>query len=146
MSRKKKSLAFLVIGILLLADYLYWTVPIPLDRCLPEAVWDSTNAQLICYDSFFTPRNMEVETDLVEGILDAVKQTEVTRRPRSGTMSEPFCYLYLYYPDGYTRILVVQNGNISVVPDHGSDRQFYFDGGEELYRYLQNSSLLTPDS
>jgi len=137
MSRRKKLLSILAVVLLLLGDYLYWTFPMSLDRCLPKAVYGSTNADLIGYDSFFTPRNVELETDWVKGILDAVKQTEVTRRPKFGTMSEPFFYLYLYYPDGYTRMTVVANGNISVDPDYRSDRRLYFDGGEELYRVLQ---------
>lgn len=136
MSRRKKLLTVLAVLFLLLGDYLYWTVPMPLGSCLPDTVWNSTNAQLTGYDSLFTPREIAVETDMVEGILDAVKQTEVTRRPKFGTMSEPFFYLYLYYPDGYTRMTVVANGNISVDPDYRSDRRLYFDGGEELYRVL----------
>lgn len=136
MSRWKKLRTVLVVLLLFLGDYLYWTLPLPLDSCLPEAVHSSVKAELIGHDSFFTPQTIEVETDMVTDILDAVKRTEVTRRPRFGSMSEPFFYLYLYYPDGYTRMTVVENGDISVVPDHLSDRQIYFDGGDELYRTL----------
>lgn len=136
MNRWKKRMTVLTVVLLLLGDYLYWTIPLPLESCLPEAIYSSTNVQLIGYDNFFTPRIVEVELDVVTEILDAVRDARVTRRPKFGTMSEPFLYLYLYYPDGYTRILVVQNGNISVVPDHRSDRQFYFDSGEELYQVL----------
>ena len=44
---------------------------------------------------------------------------------------------YLYYPDGYTLLTVVENGNISVEPDMRSDRRRYFDGGEELFDTLR---------
>ena len=137
MSRKKKLLAVLSVALLFLCDYLHWTIPLPLDSCLPEAVYGSVKVELIGHDSFFTPRTIAVETDMVTDILDALKQTAVTRRPKFVSMSEPFFYLYLYYPDGYTRMTVVANGNISVDPDYRSDRRLYFDGGEELYRVLQ---------
>lgn len=136
MSRKKKLLAVLSVALLFLCDYLYWTLPLPLDSCLPEAVYGSVKVELIGHDSFFTPRTIELETNMVTDILDTLKQTAVTRRPKFSSMSEPFFYLYLYYPDGYTRMTVVENGDISVVPDHRSDRQIYFDGGEELYHVL----------
>jgi len=136
MSKWKKLLTVLVVLLLFSGDYLYWTISLPLDRCLPEAVYDSVKAELIGHDSFFTPRSIDVETDMVMDILDAVKRTAVTRRPKFVSMSEPLFYLYLYYPDGYTRMTVVENGDISVVPDHRSDRQIYFDGGEELYHAL----------
>ena len=136
MSRKKKLLVVLTVFFLLLGDYLYWTVNLPLDSCLPELVYSSVKADLTYHDTFFIPRGIEVEEDMVTEILDAVKQTEVTRRPKFSSMSEPFFYLYLYYPDGYTRMTIVENGNVSVVPDMRSDRQFYFDGGRELYRTL----------
>lgn len=137
MNQWKKLMTVLAVVLLLLGDYLYWTIPLPLESFLPEAAYSSTNAQLIAYDSFFTPRSVEVKFDEVAGILGALVDMQVTRRPKFGTMSEPFLYLYLYYPDGYTCITVAQNGNISVVPDYRSDRQFYFDGGQELYRALQ---------
>ena len=136
MSRWKKLLTVLVVLLLFFGDYLYWTISQPLDSCLPEAVYGSVKAELIGHDSFFTPRTIEVETNMVTDILDALKQTVVTRRPKFVSMSEPFFYLYLYYPDGYIRMTVVENGNISVVPDMRSDRQVYFDGGEELYHAL----------
>ena len=146
MSRRKKLLMVLAVVLLFLGDYLYWTGKRPLNACLPDAVYSSVKADLIYYDTFFDSRHIEADDAMLAEILQAIDRVEVTRRPKFNTMSEPFFYLYLYYPNGYTRITIVQNGDISVVPDHRSDRQLYFDGGEGLYQYLQNSSLLIPNS
>ena len=136
---RKKWLPAVFVVFLLLGDYLYWTVKQPLNACLPDAVYSSVKADLIYYDRFFDSRHIAADEAMLAEILQAIDRAEVTRRPRFSSMSEPFFYLYLYYPNGYTRITIVQNGDISVVPDYRSDRQLYFDGGEELYQYLKNS-------
>ena len=143
MSRRKKLLTLLAVLLLFLADYLYWTVKRPLNACLPDAVYSSVKADLIYYDTFFDSRHIEADERMLAEILQAIDRSEVTRRPKFSTMSEPFFYLYLYYPDGYTCMTVVQNGYIAVTPDYRSDRRLYFDGGEELYQYLKNASPLT---
>lgn len=136
MSWKKKILTVLAVLLPFLCDYLYWTVELPLTDKLPEAVQGTMDVQLIYYDDFFTCREITVEQEAVANILNTLEKTVVTRRPKFGTMSQPFFYLYLYYPDGYTRILVVENGNISAEPDYLSDKRIYFDGGEELFQTL----------
>ena len=136
MSRKKKILVFLVILLLFLGDYLYWTVPFSLEKKLPEEIHDSLGMQLFYYDQFFDQKEIQVEVSDVKTVLEAVKHTEVTRKPKFGTMSQPFFYLYFHYPDGYTRVMAEENGNIIVTPDHLKDRNIYCDGGEELYRAL----------
>ena len=136
MSWKKKILPVLAVLLLLLWDYLYWTGGFSLGEKLPEAVQNTMDVQLVYYDDLFTSREITVEQEAVADILNAVEKTVVTRRPKFGTMSQPFFYLYLYYPDGYSRLLVVENGNISADPDMRSDRRIYFDGGEELYQTL----------
>lgn len=133
---KKKLLVILAAFSLFLGDYLYWTLPRALDADLPEVVYSSVKANLIYYDSFFTPRELQIEDADVPEILNAVARTEVTRRPKFSTMSQPFFYLYLYYPNGYTVMTVVENGNLAVTPDMHSDRHVYFDSGEELYQTL----------
>ena len=134
---RKKLLAALAITALFLGDYLYWTLPQPLDRCLPGAVYSSEKADLIRYDAVFDSEKIDADEAALEAIFQALREAEVTRRPKFSTMSQPFFYLYLYYPDGYTCLTVVENGSISVVPDHRSDRRLYFDGGEELFDALQ---------
>lgn len=136
MSRKKKILVFLAILLLFLGDYLYWTVPFSLEKKLPEEIFDSARVQVFYYDQFFVAEEIPVEASDVKTVLEAVKHTEVTRKPKFGTMSQPFFYLYFYYPDGYTRVMAEENGNIIVTPDHLKDRNIYFDGGEELYQAL----------
>ena len=136
MSWKKKILTVLAVLLLLLCDYLYWTVELPLTDKLPEAVQSTMDVQLIYYDDFFTSREITVEQEAVANILNTLEKTVVTRRPKFGTMSQSFFYLYLHYYDGYTRLLVVENGDISADPDHLSDKRIYFDGGEELFQTL----------
>jgi len=136
MSWKKKLLAILAVLLLLGCDYLYWTLELPLADKLPEAVQNTMGVQLFYYDDFFTSREITVEQEAVADILNALEGTAVTRCPKFGTMSQPFFYLYLHYPNGYTRLLVVENGDISADPDMDSDRRIYFDGGEELFQAL----------
>ena len=139
MSRKKKALAVLavlLILLILLCDYLYWTAPLSLEKQMPEEIFDSTKLQLFYYDEFFDSEEIPVEEADLQTVLDGVAQTEVTRKPKFGTMSQSFFYLYFYYYDGYTRVMVEENGEIIVTPDHLKDRNLYFDGGEELYRAL----------
>jgi len=133
---KKKLLVFFSVILLLLGDYLYWTLPRPLNTDLPEEIYSSVKADLIYYDRYFTPKDIEVDEAQLADILNALAQTEVTRRPKFRTMSQPFFYLYLYYPDGYTVMTVVENGNLVVTPNMYRDRHVYFDGGEELYQVL----------
>ena len=140
MSGKKKLLIILLALLPFLGDYLYWILPRRLDADLPETVYGSTKADLTYYDEWFIPWGIQVDDAMLSEILDGLRQTEVTRRPKFGTMLEPFFSLYLYYPDGYARMAVVENGDIILTPDMRSDRQFYYDGGEELYQYLKNFS------
>ena len=136
MSRKKSLLVIFCVLLLLLGDYLYWTVPLVLKKEMPEEVYDSVKMQLFYYDQFFDQKEIPVEDAALTTVLEAVEQTEVTRRPKSGTMSEPFFRLFLYYPDGYTMLTVVENGKISLNPRIADRQVLYFDGGEELYQTL----------
>ena len=133
---KKKWIVILSVLFLLLADFLYWTAELPLRRKLPEMTEDTAKVQLFYYDETFASRELLVEEGDIEKLLGTVAGTSVTRRPKFSTMSQPFFYLYLYYPDGYTRILVVENGDVSLEPDMRSDKRLYFDCGEELYQAL----------
>ena len=133
---KKKWIVILSVLFLLLADFLYWTAELPLRRKLPEMTEDTAKVQLFYYDETFASREILVEEGDIENLLGTVAGTSVTRRPKFATMSQPFFYLYLYYPDGYTRVLVVENGDVSLEPDMRSDKRLYFDGGEELYQTL----------
>ena len=133
---KKKIFAIAVVLLLFLGDYLYWTVPISLEKKLPEEVFDSMDMQLFYYDQYFVQKEIPVDGASLQAALDAVAQTEVTRRPKFGTMSQSFFYLYFHYPDGYTRVMVEENGELIVTPDHLKDKNLYFDGGEELYQAL----------
>lgn len=138
MARKRKIFAFVAVLLLFLCDYLYWTVSLPLADAFSEEMQASVKAQLFYSDDFFVQQELAVDEEMLAAILEAVEQTEVTRRPKFGTMSQPFFRLYLYYPDGYTSMTVVENGEISADPEMTSDRRVYFDGGGELYSMLRS--------
>jgi len=135
---RKKILAVIAILLLFLCDYLYWTQEMSLAEKLPEEIKSSVKADLIYYDAFFTPSSkaLTAEDEGLAEILKGLEKTAVTRRPKFSTMSQPFFYLYLYYPDGYTCMTIVENGAIAVTPDMRSDKRFFFDSGEELYQSL----------
>ena len=137
MTRKKKLLMLLAVLLLFLGDFLYWTAELSLMKKLPEAAGDAVKVQLFYYDETFASREILVEEGDVENLLGALAGTSVTRRLKFSTMSQPFFYLYLYYSDGYTRLLVVENGDVSLEPDMRSDKRLYFDGGEELFAILK---------
>lgn len=136
MSQKKKIFVILAIVLLLLGDFLYWTAPLSLKKQMPEEIFDSARIQLFYYDQFFDSEEIPVEEAALAAVLEAVEGTQVTRKPKFGTMSQPFFYLYFYYYDGYTRVMVEENGEIILTPDHLKDKNLYFDGGKELYRAL----------
>ena len=114
MSWKKKILTVFAVLLLLLCDYLYWTVELPLMEKLPDEIQNTVSVQLFYYDEHFTSGEIAVGEEAVADILNALEGTTVTRRPKFGTMSQHFFYLYLHYYDGYTRLLVVENGVIHV--------------------------------
>ena len=133
---KKKLFPILLILLLLLTDYLYWTVEFPLSHKTPEEAQNAEEAQLWYYDEFATPHEIIVSEEDLPEILQALDADKVTRRPKFATMSDPFFYLYLHYPYGYTCMTVVENGDISINPYYDSDKRLYFDGGRELYQTL----------
>ena len=141
---KKKWIVILAVFLLLLGDFLYWTAELSLGKKLPEVAEDTAKVQLFYYDETFASREILVEEGDSEKILGTVAGTSVTRRPKFSTMSQPFFYLYLYYPDGYTRLLVVENGDVSLEPDMQSDKRLYFDGGEALFATLKGLMNRSP--
>ena len=107
-------LVLLVVLLLLLGDFLYWTVPFSFEKALPDENW--TTAQLWYYDEHFDMREILVQEEMIEKILTTAEGTSVTNRPRFQTMSQPFFHLFLYSEDGYTRITVVENGDVAINP------------------------------
>ncbi len=134
MSGKKKLLTILVILLLFLGDYLYWTAPLSLGKQLPAKVWGKT--QLWHYDEgILDSTEIELAEEDFGKIAAALENTRVTRRPKFQTMSQPWFYLVMQRPDGALVILtIVENGDIAVDP--GTGRKQYYDSGEELYQLL----------
>lgn len=142
MDRKKKVFAVVAVFLLLLGDYLYWSIPFSFGKVLPQESW--TKVQLWYYDEHFDSREILVEEEWIERILTTAAGTTVTNRPRFRTMSQPFFYLFLYHPNGYTRITVVENGDIDLNPRISDQRELYYDGGEELFAVLKGVMERSP--
>ena len=135
MARKKKLPVLLVVLMLLLADFLYWTVPFSLDRAIPEDNW--TRVQLWYYDEHFNMREILIDNADLEQIVTSLKGGQVTNRPRSRFRSLPDFELYLYSDSSLPcAINISENGNISVAAELDTDHRKYFDGGEEMYQVL----------
>ena len=143
MARKKKLPVLLVVLMLLLADFLYWTVPFSLDRAIPEDNW--TRVQLWYYDEHSDMREILVEDEQIGQIVSAAQGTTVTNRLRFRTLSQPYFLLYLYSEDGYpTSITIVENGDVSMAVQLDTDHRIYYDGGEELFAILKGMMNRSP--
>ncbi|MBQ3192981.1 MAG: hypothetical protein IJB59_05365 [Oscillospiraceae bacterium] len=140
MSKKKHIFATLAALILLLGDYLFWTVERPVANTFPEELWTATDlrGQLYYYDKYLTLHEIPVEEEMLANILAAVRQTEGSRRNAFQTISQPCFSIYLYYQNGhgYSSLTVVENGDIRINPTIKQEPGIYFDGGEELYQTL----------
>lgn len=143
MSRKKMLFGIFAALLLLLGDFLYWTLPFSLGKAVPDENWN--RAQLWYYDEHFAVRELVIDETAVQRIVTNINAEKVTNRPRFHTMSQPYFLLYLYCDEGYPcSLTIVENGDISVTDDWVTDHRKYFDGGEELYEYLRILSANLP--
>lgn len=134
MSGKKKLLAGAVVLLLLLGDFLYWTVSFALREKISQE--EVTKVQLWYYDESFDFHEIPVEGDALARLVSAVKTERVTNRPSFHTMSGPYFYLLLYCGGYPWALTIVENGDISLAPELDSDHRLYFDSGGELYQEL----------
>lgn len=135
MPRQKKLLVIAAVLLLLLGDYLYWTIPFSLGKAVPNENWNG--AQLWYYDEHFDMQEIPIAETALQQLLTCLKTEKVTHRPRFRGMSQPYFQLYLYHGEGYPcSVTIVENGDISIAAEFDTDHRTYFDSGEELYRNL----------
>lgn len=79
----------------------------------------------------------EVHLDDLQGLLDAIDCTTVTRRSEFKGFFTPYFRITLYKGEAYpTLIHVAENGDISIAAELDLDHYSYYRGGEELYQAL----------
>lgn len=143
MRRKKHFFCILAVLLLILGDCLYWTLPLSLERAIPDEDWNQ--AELLYFDEYFNMREITLDEGTLQQILTSLSTARVSNGPRFHTMSQPYFLLYLYSDEGYPcSLTIVENGDISVTDDWVTDHRKYFDGGEELYEYLRMLSANLP--
>ena len=136
MNRKKKLWILLAVAALLLADFLYWSVPFSFGKMLPEETW--TEARLVYYDDHLLSRETVIADEaMLEQILTAAEETTVTHRPRFRTISQSYFELFLLCEEGAPCVItLLANGDVAVTPEMDSDCQKFCDGAEELFAAL----------
>ena len=131
--KKLTICALLVILLCALCISLWYRTELPLADRIPQENW------VRCEVFLGTPGvgDTEVPMDDLQGLLDAIDCTTVTRRSEFKGFFTPYFRITLYKGEAYpTLIHVAENGDISIAAELDLDHYSYYRGGEELYQAL----------
>ena len=131
--KKRKLLIPVIIVLCAVCVFAWYRRELALDDLLPQENW------VRCEVYLGEPGvgDTQVSMEDLQGLLDAIEDTTVTRRSEFHGFFTPYFRITLYKGEAYpTLIHVAENGNVSVAVELNLDHYSYYQGGEELYQAL----------